>query len=121
MRPSLVLAGVATAAAVLATAAACNPTITITATCRGDQPFITVDLGQAGPDYPDAPIHIAIGTPTDETAAVVADVMGDTSPGGGVSSTVSDPGEVPVVVTWADGTTTKRTATAPTCPAGGPR
>jgi hypothetical protein len=96
-----------------------EPTITTSTACRGGTPLITVAIGEAPPSWPPGPVHVAIGKQDNEVADLVADVFGDTHPGGGVSSTVPRPGPTPVVVTWPDATTTRRTVTVPECPTRG--
>jgi len=105
----------AAAAALAACGATGQPSITATVICREHSQLVTVAIGPAPAGYPSGSVHVAIGNSDNEVMAALADVFGDVEPGGEVSSTVPGPGEVPVLVTWPDETTTSRTVTAPAC------
>jgi hypothetical protein len=93
-----------------------KPTVSTHAVCRGDQPFVSVDLGRAPVGY-DGPALVTIGLIADDVAAIALSDM-ELWPEGEVSSTVdiAGPASAPVTIMWPDGSTSSRVVRVPRCP-----
>lgn len=92
-----------------------KPKVSTSVVCRGDWPFVSVDLGPAPAGYPDAPATVVAGSP-DEIAAIALDELGGLWPAGESSQTVDHGGPIPVTISWPDGTATTLVVQAPDCP-----